>query len=67
MKKTRMKVEGIVLDALTEAIRKGLNMEDSEAIWGGTKEEYIEDLMQGWLDEEDGGIALDRLVSLIIY
>ena len=66
-KMRRTKAENIVLAALTCAINRGLELEDHEVIWRGDREEYISSVLNNWLYDEDGEIAVDRLVTLIIH
>ena len=63
----RLEVEEIVLASLKCAIDEGLKLEDHEVIWRGDRGEYISSLLEDWRVDEDGDIAIDRLVSLIIH
>ena len=65
-RRKRIKAEDIILAALRRAISEGLDKK-SLAMWGGSKQEYVENLLEDWLSDEDGRIAVDRLVNLIIY
>jgi hypothetical protein len=59
----RCKAEEIILMALRCAIEEGLN----EVLWVGSREDCATSVLDIWLNDEDGSIAVDRLVNLIIY
>lgn len=66
IKTKRCRTEEFVLAALRRAINDGLNLE-IEAIWAEGKVAWIDSVLEVWLKDEDGKLAVDRLVTLIIH
>jgi hypothetical protein len=65
--KKRWKAEEIIRIALGRAILEGLKLEDQETIWISSRKDYAEDLLNIWLDDEKGNVAIDKLVKMIIH
>jgi len=70
MKIKREKAENIVYSALRHAISEGLKLNDPVCEWRGSREQYaanVNTILNDWLIDEDGSLAIDRLVTLIIH
>jgi len=72
IEKKREMVRGIIEKALTGAIFEGFVLYGGKASDGWesgvrVKDEYTTDILIAWLADEDGDLAVDRLVTLIIH
>lgn len=72
VEKKRELMREIIEQYLVNAIERGIidcgeKISDGWCKSQGGRDEYVMDILCTWMDDEDGNIALDRLVNLIIY